>query len=45
LLDANYIVIWGSEEAKFLADKIKILAPKVNICEKISRKNLICLIS
>ena len=33
LLDANYIVIWGSEEEKFLADKIKILVPKVNICE------------
>ena len=45
LLDANYIVIWGSEEEKFLADKIKILAPKVNICEKLSIKNLISLIS
>ena len=45
LLDANYIVIWGCEEEKFLADKIKILAPKVNICEKLSIINLISLIS
>ena len=45
LLDANYLVIWGNEEEKCLADKIKILAPKVNICEKLSIKNLISLIS
>jgi len=45
LLDANYLVIWGNEEEKCLADKIKILAPKVNICEKLSIKDLISLIS
>jgi heptosyltransferase-1 len=45
LLDANYLVTWGNEEEKCLADKIKILAPKVNICEKLSIKDLISLIS
>jgi heptosyltransferase-1 len=45
LLNANYLVVWGSEEEKFLADKIKNLSPQVNICEKLSIKDLISLIS
>ena len=45
LLDANYLVIWGSEEEKFLADKIQQLAPQVNICGKLSIKALTSLIS
>jgi len=45
LLNANYLVIWGSEEEKFLADKIKKISPQVNICEKLSIKDLISLIS
>ena len=45
LLDANYLIIWGNKEEKFLADKIKQLSPQVNICEKLSIKALISLIS
>jgi heptosyltransferase-1 len=45
LLDANYLVIWGSEEEKFLANKIKHLSSRVVICEKLSIKALISLIS
>jgi len=45
LLDANYLIIWGNDEERLLADKIKDLAPHVNICEKISIESLISLIS
>ena len=45
LLDANYFVIWGSKEENFLASKIKKLSPQINICEKLSIKVLISLIS
>ena len=45
LLDANYHVIWGNDEEKLLAKKIKKLAPHVNICEKLSIGALISLIS
>ena len=45
ILDANYLIIWGSEEEKLLADEIKHLSPHVNICEKLSIKDLISLIS
>ena len=45
LLDANYLIVWGSEEEKFLANEIKNLSPHVNICEKLSIKDLISLIS
>ena len=45
LLNANYLVVWGNEEEKFLTDKIKNLSPQVNICEKLSIKDLISLIS
>jgi heptosyltransferase-1 len=45
LLDANYLVIWGSDEEKSLAKKIKNLAPHVNICEKLSIGTLISLVS
>jgi len=45
LLDANYLIIWGNDEERFLADKIKDIAPHVNICEKISIEGLISLIS
>jgi heptosyltransferase-1 len=45
LLDANYLIVWGSEEEKFLANEIKNLSPQVNICEKLSIKDLISLIS
>jgi len=45
LIDANYLVIWGNEEEKDLANKIKILAPNINICEKLSIANLILLVT
>ena len=45
LLDANYLIVWGSNEEKLLADKIKKLAPHVNICEKLSIEDLISLVS
>ena len=45
LLDANYLVIWGNQEEKLLADKIKLLSPKINVCEKLSIEDLIFLIS
>ena len=45
LLEANYLVIWGNQEEKLLADKLKLLSPKINVCEKLSIKDLIFLIS
>jgi heptosyltransferase I len=45
LLDANYFIVWGNDEEKLLADKIKHLAPHVNICEKLSIESLISLVS
>jgi len=45
LLDANYLIVWGSDEEKLLADKIKKLAPHVNICEKLSIEDLISLVA
>ncbi len=45
LLDANYLIIWGNDKERMLADKIKDIAPHVNICEKLSIEGLISLIS
>jgi heptosyltransferase I len=45
LLDANYLIIWGNDEEKLLANKIKDLAPHVNICKKLSIEGLISLVS
>ena len=45
LLNANFIVIWGSVEENLLAHKIKNLAPNVNVCEQLSIDSLILLIS
>ena len=45
LLDANYLVVWGNDEEKFLAEKIKNLSPHINICEKLSIEGLIYLVS
>ncbi|MDB4099108.1 lipopolysaccharide heptosyltransferase I [Candidatus Thioglobus sp.] len=44
-LDANYFIVWGSENEKLLAEKIKNLTPHVNICEKLSIESLIFLVS
>jgi len=45
ILDANYLVIWGNEEENVLAHEIKHLSPNVNICKKLTIKDLISLIS
>jgi len=44
-IDANFLVIWGSQKEKIMANKIQALAPKVIICEKLSLDALISLIS
>ena len=43
-INANFIVIWGNNSEKDLADKIKKLSPKVNIAKKMSLDELISLI-
>ncbi len=45
LLDANYLIVWGSVEEKLLAEKIKNLAPHVTLCGKLSIEGLIDLVS
>ncbi len=44
-LDANYFIVWGNDDEKLLADKIKNIASHVNICEKLSIDVLISLVS
>ena len=43
-IDANFIIIWGSDSEKLTAKKIKKLYPSVNISKKISLDELISLI-
>jgi len=45
LIDANFIIIWGNQKEKIMADKIKKLSPNVNVCNKLSIDLLISLIS
>jgi heptosyltransferase I len=45
LLDAKCHIVWGSQEEKIIAEKIKDLSPKVIICEKLSLDSLILLVS
>jgi heptosyltransferase-1 len=45
LLDANYLIIWGSSNEKLLANDIKKHAPNVAICPKLSIGQLALLIS
>ena len=45
LIDANFLVIWGDLKEKILAEEIKILAPNVSICEKLTIDSLKSLIS
>ena len=45
LVDANYFIIWGNEKEKMMAEKIKMISPKVNVCNKLSVDSLISLIS
>jgi heptosyltransferase I len=45
LIDTNVLIIWGNEKEKMMANQIKIIAPKVNVCDKLSIDSLISLIS
>jgi heptosyltransferase-1 len=45
LIDANFLVIWGDQDEKKLADEIKYLSSHVNVLDKLSLKALIYLIS
>jgi heptosyltransferase I len=45
LIDANFLVIWGNEKEKLMADKLQNLAPKIDICTKLSIDSLSLLIS
>ena len=45
LIDANYYIIWGSDDEKLLAQEIKKGAPGINICPKLSIDKLAYLIS
>ena len=45
LIDANFLIIWGDQKEKIMADKIKALSPSVNVCDKLSIDSLISLIS
>jgi len=44
-LNANFLIIWGDEKEKVMADEIKALSDKVNVCNKLSLDKLISLIS
>jgi len=45
LLDANFLIIWGNQTEKIMADELKVLSPSVNVCEKLPIGLLISLIS
>ena len=45
MIEANFIVVWGSKIEKILADKIKALCPKVQVMDKLSIDLLVSLIS
>ena len=45
IIEVNFIVVWGSEVEKLLADKIKTLCPKVQVMEKLSIDSLVSLVS
>jgi heptosyltransferase I len=45
LIDANFIIIWGSLNEEVLAKKVKEISSGVNICKKLKLKSLILLIS
>ncbi len=44
-LDANFLIIWGNEKEKVIADEIKALSDQVCVCSKLSLDNLISMIS
>ena len=44
-INASFLVIWGSEKEKAMADELKYLSPQINVLEKLSLDSLISLIS
>jgi heptosyltransferase I len=44
-INANFLIIWGNEKEKIMANEIKALSNKVYVCEKLSLNQLISLIS
>ena len=44
-LDANFLVAWGSNKEKELANEINTLSPKIKVLEKLTLDSLISLIS
>jgi heptosyltransferase I len=44
LLDVNYLVIWGSREEQIIAEQIKKLSPKINICNEMTLGFLVSLV-
>jgi len=44
-IDENFLIIWGNENEKNMANQIKVLSEKAYICEKLSINKLIALIS
>jgi heptosyltransferase I len=45
LFDANFLVIWGNKQEKAMANKIKELSNKVNVCNQLELEDLMLLIS
>jgi heptosyltransferase I len=45
MIDANFFVIWGSENEKIMAKELKSLSTEINIVEKLSLGELISFIS
>ena len=45
MIDVNFIIIWGNEAEKILADEINIISPKVKISNHLSLNALISLVS
>ena len=45
LIEANFLILWGNQKEKLLANQIKELSPNMSICHKLSIDSLILLIS
>jgi heptosyltransferase I len=45
LIEANFLVIWGSNEEREMANEIKEASNKINICKKLTIDDLMLLIS
>jgi len=43
-IDSNFIIIWGNENEKLMANNIKCLSPKVKVCNLLSLDSIISLV-